>query len=83
MKVSAPATTALDLVRFENQLGGLNRITEVLEELSDKITATDLLAAAQEENKLTYVQRLGYILDQLGKTELTSDLAQWLKKKRL
>jgi predicted transcriptional regulator of viral defense system len=82
MKVSAPATTALDLVRFEQRLGGLNRVAEVLQELADKITADALLAAAYAEKKMTYVQRLGHILDKLGETKITNKMAQWVTEQR-
>lgn len=81
--VSSPATTAIDLMRFENRLGGLNRMAQVIDELAETLDSKSLLATSQIEEKLTYVQRLGYILDYLGHTSLTLDLWKWLQSKQL
>ena len=42
---STPASTALDLVRFASDIGGLDAVMTVLEDLVEKITPEDLLNA--------------------------------------
>ena len=41
-KISSPALTAVDLIRHQNKLGGLNRMLAILEELFEEITTADL-----------------------------------------
>lgn len=61
--VSGPELTALDLVQFENRIGGLNRVTTVLEELVEKLDATRLKEFLTKTNVATaYLQRFGFIL---------------------
>jgi len=64
-KISDPILTALDLIHYQNKLGGLNRMLSVLEELIEEITDSDL------KNLLTWyphkstLQRFGYLLEDL------------------
>ena len=76
--VSSPAVTALDLVRFAPAIGGLDAVLTVLDELVEKITPEDLLAAAQQESERSQVQRLGWLLERTKRRELAEGLAQWL-----
>lgn len=81
MNVSNPEMTAIDLVRHAPKVGGLNFISTVLLELSEKMKSSELLNVAKVEKSPVYLQRLGYILDHLGKGRLTAKLNQWLLKK--
>ena len=70
--------TALDLVRYSKRLGGLSQIATVLMELSEKLTADSILQAAKREKELSCSQRLGYILEKIGKKNLTVKLKKWI-----
>jgi predicted transcriptional regulator of viral defense system len=82
IKTSVPERTALDLIHYVRQIGGLNRAATVLEELSEKINSSRLLKNAQKEKSLCYVQRLGFIMDLLGFEHLTEKLNGWLKARK-
>ena len=77
INVSNPELTALDLMRYNSQAGGMNFVATVLAELSEQMKAKALLDAAKKEKSLVYIQRLGYVLDWLGNESLTSKLYQW------
>lgn len=70
MRVSGPALTALDLLRYPRAAGGLDNVATVLADLAEKIDSAQLatLSAAAER---PVVQRLGYLLDRLGHQERT------------
>jgi len=82
INTSVPERTALDLIHYARQIGGLNRAATVLEELSEKIDSSRLLKNAQEEKSLCFIQRLGFIMDLLGFENLTEKLSGWLKTKK-
>lgn len=64
IKFSSPELTALDLVQFEQHIGGLSRAATVLEELSEQ---TVWVGAAESGllslSTVAAIQRLGYILE--------------------
>jgi predicted transcriptional regulator of viral defense system len=82
MRISNAAVTAIDLVAYAGRVGGLDRVLTVLQELSEKITPDMLVEAANKEKQLSYVQRLGWLLEKAGKGELVSKLANWISKKK-
>jgi len=61
---SCPELTALDLVQYEQHIGGLSRAATIIEELSEQ---TNWRKAAENgliaQTTLATVQRLGYILE--------------------
>lgn len=64
--ISSPELTAFDLVQFEDRIGGLNRVSQVLSELIETIDAVRLQELLNGyEIAPAYVQRLGYILEKL------------------
>jgi predicted transcriptional regulator of viral defense system len=82
INTSVPERTALDLIQYVRQIGGLNRAATVLEELAEKIDSTRLLKNAQKEKSLCFIQRLGFIMDLLGFENLTKKLRGWLEEKK-
>jgi len=74
LPVSSPEFTALDLVRYARHIGGLDAILTVLTELAEAIDPARLAAASATESETAYVQRLGWLLDHLGKTALADAL---------
>ena len=64
-KVSSPSLTFADLLENQNNLGSINRMLAILEELSESITDQDLTELlAWYQNKST-LQRMGFLLEQL------------------
>jgi predicted transcriptional regulator of viral defense system len=68
MKISSPALTALDLLRYPRSAGGIDNIATVLTDLAGKIDPAQLadLSGAAER---PVVQRLGHLLDRLGHSD--------------
>lgn len=79
--ISNQQITALDLVRYNSELGGLSTIAPIIAELHKMMSSSLLLKAAQHY-ELTVVQRLGYILDEVGASALSDRLNKWLSERR-
>jgi len=82
IRVSNPAVTAIDLARYAQRIGGLDRVLTVLQELQEKITPEMLLKAALAEKQLSPVQRLGWLLEKVGNGEMVDKLAKWIHKRQ-
>lgn len=78
MRVSSPALTALDLIRYPHASGGIDHAASVLNELAVHIDPIefDVLASGFERS---IVQRLGYILEHLGHDEIASGLERHIR----
>lgn len=70
LPVSTPEATALDLVRYARQIGGLDAVLTVLSELVEAMKPQELSAIAAKEPEVAQVQRLGWLLDHLEQSEL-------------
>lgn len=68
MKISSPALTALDLLRYPQAAGGIDNIATVVTDLAGKIDP-EQLAALSGAAERPVVQRLGHLLDRLGHPE--------------
>jgi predicted transcriptional regulator of viral defense system len=64
LRVSSPEATALDLVGYQERIGGLEQVATVLADLADKIDP-DKLASAAEASPVPWAQRLGYLLERV------------------
>lgn len=65
MKISSPALTALDLLRYSQAAGGIDNIATVLTDLAGKIDPAQLAAISRVAERAV-VQRLGHLLGYLG-----------------
>lgn len=80
INVSSPELTALDLVYYFDQVGGLNRVATVLEELCESIDANKMLDLAKGYSPITTVQRLGFLLEEiLNMRDLSDPIKYYLK----
>ncbi len=77
--VSTPEATALDLVGYAHQAGGLDQVATVLAELAEKIDGRKLAAAAAAA-PVPWAQRLGYLLALVGAAEKTTALKAYVRK---
>ena len=75
INVSSPELTALDFFDYIHKFG-INRITTILQELSDEMKPSRLLKIAKQYSNTAAIQRLGYILDNVVSAEKLSD-ALW------
>lgn len=82
MHVSTPEATAFDLVRFVMATGGLSNVATVLTELAESLQ-TDELRALAAVRPTPEVQRLGYLLDLVGRQSLADPLARSLAGRRV
>ena len=79
MKVSSPETTAWDLVRYPKAVGGQENLVTVLAELAEKLDETELGETVKRHGEIIVAQRLGYILEHLGRPRLAGKLADWVR----
>ncbi len=64
-KISSPALTFADLLENQNNLGGINRMLAILEELCESITKQDLEVLLAWYNNKSTLQRMGFLLEQM------------------
>ncbi len=68
-KISSPALTIVDLIHHQTKLGGINRMLATIEELSEELTKTDLAELLNWYPNKSTLQRLGFLLEELGVEE--------------
>lgn len=78
MKVATPETTAWDLVRYFKAAGGLENVVTVLSELAEKLDEKRLRDTVKRHGEVIVAQRLGYLLDRIGRRSLSKGLAAWV-----
>lgn len=57
--------TAIDLVQYEQYIGGLSRAATILEELSENMNFNGASKTLFNYTSIATIQRLGYILDEI------------------
>jgi predicted transcriptional regulator of viral defense system len=82
--ISNAELTALDLVEYQNSIGGLNRVATVLFELSESMNVGKLQDVLKNDIAFSALQRFGYLLDVvLKKKELAAILQSFLSDKKI
>lgn len=64
-KISGKELTFLDLIYFENLMGGFSRITTILKELSEDIKPTAMRKSVSNDFPASVFQRSGYMAEQI------------------
>ncbi|MFL0143079.1 type IV toxin-antitoxin system AbiEi family antitoxin [Tenacibaculum maritimum] len=83
-KISSPALTAVDLIHYQNKLGGINRMLAILEELSEELTKNDIEELLTWYPYKSTLQRFGFLLEELQiEEELISIVFEYLKTQKL
>jgi predicted transcriptional regulator of viral defense system len=77
LKVSTPEVTAFDLIGYSHHAGGLDNVVTVLTELAESIDSEKLVAIAGL-SPITWVQRLGYLLEKINDEGVAKRLAEVL-----
>ena len=78
MSVATPETTAVDLVRFSKAAGYLNHMATTLGELADLMHPRKLVGALDVAKDVPNAQRLGYLLEVLGRDRLAAAVHRWV-----
>lgn len=81
LKLSSPEATAFDLVGYFKHCGWLDNVATVLAELAEKVDARKLGDAAAL-SPIAWAQRLGYLLDLVGASQITQPLAKYVDNKQ-
>ena len=82
INISTPETTMMDLCVFMRRSGGLSHVATVLNELAESVDAIALKKLLKKTKEFTWVQRLGYLLENLGHHELAAVIYQHIKHQR-
>ena len=61
--IASPALTAVDLIKHQNQIGGINKVYGIIQELHEELKAKDLQDLLSWYPYKANVQRLGYLLE--------------------
>jgi len=85
IKISTPEQTAVDLIYFQNRIGGLNRASTIIFELTESMNAQGLkntLSNCSRANAT--LQRLGFILENVvNRNDLADVVSNFLANKKL
>ena len=82
LHVASHSLTIVDFIRYHRKLGGLNRMLPVIDELAEEVKLRQFSAIAKSASTSS-VQRLGYIMDSLGKAKLSNRLAYILQSRKI
>ena len=75
IKISSPELTGIDLIQFAGKIGGLSRVVTVMYELVEQFNEDRLVnLLTVVEIKISYWQRLGFILEKYLADKMFSDL---------
>jgi len=69
LTLATPELTAMDLLLYPHHSGGINHIATVLSELLESINPEKLLSLIDKAPEKFWVQRLGYILENIDPVE--------------
>lgn len=79
LRFSTAEATALELVGYPERCGGLDNVATVVAELAERIDKRKLVAEARRAPAV-WVQRLGYLLELVGRESLASSLEPLVAK---
>jgi hypothetical protein len=71
LKMSTAETTSLDLLRYAHRIGGAGRAVHVIRDMLPKFSKKRLQNALATELEISNLQRLGFILEELKRPDLS------------
>lgn len=77
--VSTPEATAIDIIGYPDHAGGLDHAATILAELAEKIDSDKLVLAAKTA-PIAWLQRLGYLLEEVVGSEKSASLKIYVRK---
>ena len=82
LRVSSPEATAVELIGYAKHAGGLDNVATVLSELAESISPLSLLEEARKA-PLAWAQRLGFLLDLVGRSDVADGLLHFVGERAL
>lgn len=79
IRVSTIEATALELVGYPNHCGGMDNVASIVAGLAEKMDVAVLQKIAKD-SPLSWVQRLGFLLDEYANVE-TAELRKFIERK--
>ena len=76
--MSTPEATAIDLIGYQEKVGGLDQVSTVLAELAERLQA-DKLPVAAAAAPISWAQRLGYSLERVGAPPKAIPLQEYVR----
>jgi predicted transcriptional regulator of viral defense system len=73
-QISTPALTLVDLIRYQNKMGGLNRMLSTIEELLEEVTEKDISELLRWYSHKATLQRLGFLMNYVDEENGFSEL---------
>jgi predicted transcriptional regulator of viral defense system len=73
IRISSPELTATDLIQFEKEIGGINRVVTVLNELAESCDFSKLTKEFFQYVPTPVIQRLGYLLENILEYQSQAD----------
>lgn len=77
---STPNVTVVDAVYYRKQAGGLSNVANLIAELNEQLDAEEMKAYSLRAHGRSTLQRLGYILRELGLKELARPIRSFIEK---
>src|ERR1019366_4399738 len=81
-RISTPAATGFDLIRYAPRIGGMGRAVETLVPLLPLVRGADLHTVLEAERETATAQRLGYLVERAGRSALADVIDHWLPARR-
>ncbi|MEH6765205.1 MAG: type IV toxin-antitoxin system AbiEi family antitoxin [Aequorivita antarctica] len=82
--ISSPALTLVDLVHYQNKLGGLNRMLSTIEEMLEVVNQNDMEDLLGWYGNKATLQRLGFLIEELNPESFLADIIfQYLQKQKI
>lgn len=78
--ISTPEVTFFDLIEFNRQVGGLEHVGLIANELAEKMTTSALVETANYYPN-AIIQRAGYLLEIIGQNSLVNCIADYIKER--
>ncbi len=78
IRVSTPESTAIDLIGYPRHAGGLDNVATILTDLAESMNPA-LLPEAAASAPLRWAQRLGYVLDLVGASNVAEPLRTYVR----
>ncbi len=82
--VSSAELTAIDLIKYQSKIGGINRAIAIIYELAEAIKPTKLKFVIESNNfGIATLQRFGYILEKLNLSRLSNIVSKHIENKKI
>ncbi len=78
LTISSLESTIFDLIRYAHSLGGIERMAETIKPLIPRVKQGALRRVFDAEQEAPVVQRLGFVLQQVGAERLAGVAHEWL-----